>query len=277
MAVDGRIFFVDPGAGTIYQTNLNGEALPTIGKKGEGPEEFNWPRNIFYDAPYLSVYDGAKEKLFRLDGFSGVFLKSWRLPNIGVYSIKGNQFSATFRRPESGHILGLGKLGEKGVTYDHFVGNTPCCLRVSGSKKSAVLTTSHGQVWMAHTGTLQLQHFNQEGLLLKSMEDELPHYVPPNKASKISRFDIKGRSARAAIFDKIDSLYEVGNHIVLYRYKMLSDSYFDVFTKDGKRISSQKADEISPVGVKDKMLYGFLRGNETTPWDIMLVKLDFPN
>ena len=270
---DGRIFFVNPIEGIVFQTNLRGESLPSIGQKGEGPNEFNWPENIFYDEPFLYVYDGAKDKMFQIDGSTGQFLKSWRVGNINSFSIQGKQIRASFRTLQSGHIFGRGRIIEKVIAFDHYIGGVPCCLRVSGSKKAAVLSARDGTFWLAHTGVFQLEHYSADGKILKKIDAELPDYVAPQNGSQKSRFDTKGRSADIAKFDKIRNLYECGDHIILYRAKRLNDSHLDIFGKNGKRKTTQRVDKIKPIGVLGQTLYGFLRGNDTTNWDIMVVKV----
>lgn len=272
---DGRIYFVNSLKGEVYVTNLKGDALPTIGKKGEGPGEFNWPHVVLFDQSFLYIYDSAKEVLYRVDPDSGTFLKHWRLPNAQALSLKGNHLAASFRIPRKRNIFGTATLGEKAITFQNFLGGIPSSLQVSGAKISTVLHATDGSLWMAYSGEFELLHYSRDGKLLQRIDQEPPFYVVPSQPEKISRFDTKSMSENVMKFDKMKSLYELEQTIVLYRPKVLSNSYLDVFDKQGKRLASYKSDNLYPIGVHKGKLYAFLTGSPEDEWDLMITRLHF--
>lgn len=272
---EGRIFFACPQQGKIFSTNLSGKALPSIGKKGQGPGEFNWPRFIIFNDNFLYVYDAAREKLYQINPETQVILKKWQLSNTQDLSISGNHIAASLKRPQKSHIFGTGNIGETEIKFHHFMGGTPESLQVSGANISALLHASDGTLWMTYSGEFQLQQFTRKGKQLQFIDDPPRDYVVPSQSQKISRFNTKAMSENVRRFDKTKALYEVKNHIVLYRPKILNNSYLDIFTKKGKRIASHKSDGIYPIGVSGDEFYAFLVAENDEPWDLMIVKIHF--
>lgn len=254
---------------------MSGKALTTLGSKGEGPGEFNWPEHIVYDAPHLYVFDGAREKLYRMNPDTGIITKTWSVSNMCVFDVKGDDLAAAFMLPRESNIYGTLSLQNKNPHFDKTFGSPPCCLQVNGSKRAAVHIDEQGHFWMAYSGQFKIEHYSKSGRLIRRITDELPDYKVPSQAKKVSRFDRRGISANVISFDKITGLFEVNDTMVLYRFKRLADAYYDVFSKDGKRQGSFRSENLKPVGVHKQSLYAFKRGSASDPWDIQLVRLDF--
>lgn len=272
---NGHIYFIDPMQGMVFHTDLQGNSFPTIGKRGEGPGEFNWAEVVLFDKPHLYVYDSAKERLYQIDPKTRTFLKSWKLPGIEALSIQGTHMAGSFRIPRKSNIFVMGTIGNSEIKFQHFIGGIPTSLKVSGAKISTVLHASDGTLWMAYSGAFELQQFTRQAKRLQFITDPPRDYVVPSQSDKISRFNTKAMSENVRKFDKMKSLYEVGNHIVLYRPKVLNNSYLDIFTKEGKRIASLKSDSLHPIGVLNGELYAFLVSDGDNPWDLMIVKFHF--
>jgi DNA-binding beta-propeller fold protein YncE len=73
----GRLYVSDSGAHTVYVYDLDGKRLGSIGRRGEGPGEFNYPTHVAVDREGLLYV--ADTLNFRVQIFSpeGVFLSSF--------------------------------------------------------------------------------------------------------------------------------------------------------------------------------------------------------
>jgi hypothetical protein len=269
---EGRTFLACPIQGTVLQYDEHGKALQTIGKKGQGPGEFNWPCLVFYQAPHLYVCDTNQQKIYRIEPSTGKFLKYWSLKGAAAISIKRNELLTAFVDPLKDKVLGIADLKED-LSFRRLLGDSPCCLDVSGSHKGAVLHASDGTLWAAFSGDYKIYHFDSAGQVLARITKAPLEYVTPSQKKGISRYDTSALSENVRSFDKMDGLFELGEYILLYRYKTLSNSTVDLYSKKGKYLSSLKVDNLAPVAVVGKALYVLRETPANSKWDVELCSL----
>jgi|Deesub1362B_J571_1020462.scaffolds.fasta_scaffold00181_50 sugar lactone lactonase YvrE len=71
MGVDsaGNIYIVDSGNERIQKFDKNGKYIKTIGRKGQGPGEFDSPTSIFIDVEdNIYIKDGREIEIFDKNG-----------------------------------------------------------------------------------------------------------------------------------------------------------------------------------------------------------------
>jgi hypothetical protein len=92
----GNIYIVDGGNNRIQKFRSDGQYLQTIGRKGQGPGEFESPYDIWLDSEEnIYVSEGMKIQIFNKDG---EFTKSVKLVN----------FLTEFGITDEGNILACG-------------------------------------------------------------------------------------------------------------------------------------------------------------------------
>ncbi len=268
---DGSVFLAHPTQGTVLRYDDHGKALPPIGKKGQGPGEFNWPCLLFYQTPYLYVCDTNQQKLYRIDPSTGKFLKHWSLAGANALSIKGDELFTCFVDPLKEQVLGIADLtGE--LRFRRLLGDSPCCLDVSGSHKGAVMHASDGTLWGAFTGEYNIQHFSSDGKLLNKITRAPLGYVKPSQKKGISRYDTSALSENVRSFDKFDGIYELSEHILIYRFKTSSSSSLDIYTKHGVYVGTAKSDGLQPVAAVTGGLLVIKDTPVNSKWDIVLCR-----
>ncbi len=74
-ATTGSIFVVDAVAHDVKVLNLDGKLIRTIGKRGTGPGEFNYPSAITWDSQLIWIADSGNHRVQGLTAF-GEFVSS---------------------------------------------------------------------------------------------------------------------------------------------------------------------------------------------------------
>ncbi len=268
----GSVYLASPVQGAVLRFDDHGKALPPIGRKGQGPGEFNWPSLVYFEAPFLYVCDNNQEKIYRVDPINGRFLKQWSIKGTTAMAIKGDALFAAFVDPQKERVFGIASLKDD-LKFQRLLGDAPCCLAVSGSHKAAVLRVSDGTYWTAFTGEYKLQHYSSNGDLIKSITRAPLDYVVPSQKKDVSRYDTTALSENVRSFDKMNGLFEYGELILLYRFKTRSNSAIDVYTKSGVYRATFKSDELKPVDVVGGKLFVLKETPEGSQWDIELYSL----
>jgi hypothetical protein len=101
----GNIYVLDAGNHRIQKYGRDGSHLQTIGRKGQGPGEFDTPYGMFVSGQGgIYIHDGMKVKFFNSDGS---YLRETTLES----------FTHDISVDEDGNIWGIGRLpSEKGRT-----------------------------------------------------------------------------------------------------------------------------------------------------------------
>jgi len=113
----GNIYIVDSGNNRIQKFRNDGQYLQTIGRKGQGPGEFESPYDIWLDSEEnIHISEGMKIQIFNKDG---EFIKSVKLINfITEFGIteEENILACGFGRSEEGQtreLILFSSAGEK--------------------------------------------------------------------------------------------------------------------------------------------------------------------
>jgi hypothetical protein len=113
---DGSIYVLDYKAGNIKKYDRNGVYLQTIGKKGQGPGEFQMPFNFFLNPKTRDLYvqDSIRIKNFDL---TGKYQKETLLRNFPTEFLvddDANIWAVASKRLENGEFKTLIKIGPNG-------------------------------------------------------------------------------------------------------------------------------------------------------------------
>jgi hypothetical protein len=116
IADDGSIYVLDGKAAKIQRFDKDGKHIQTIGKKGQGPGEFQWPFNICIhpQSHLIYVQDSLQSKIFDP---SGNFIKAALLrdfPSSFSVDNDGNFWIIARRLSERGEFKILEKTGPGG-------------------------------------------------------------------------------------------------------------------------------------------------------------------
>ncbi|MFB0566106.1 MAG: NHL repeat-containing protein [Candidatus Aminicenantaceae bacterium] len=105
---NGNIFVLDTGNQRIQKFDRDGSYLQTIGRKGQGPGEFERPYDMFFDNQNnIFVSEGRKIQIFT---HQGEFVKSFVLPIFFldfIVNSEGNIIASGFIRAEKGQNYGV--------------------------------------------------------------------------------------------------------------------------------------------------------------------------
>lgn len=112
---EGNIFVLDRGNRRIQKFDKEGNYLQTIGRKGQGPGEFENPFKFFIDSKdHLYVYDTRRFQIFNN---RGEFLESIR-PRTGIFDFfvnpEGNIFAYSGLPAEGGNKRAVVKIDSEG-------------------------------------------------------------------------------------------------------------------------------------------------------------------
>ena len=102
VAVDDldRIYVVDYRSANVRVFDASGDYLFTIGKEGQGPEEFSGPRGVAVTSDNLLMVDDSGNRTIKFFTLDGHFVKSFSTAKIRMY--------ARTMISKQGYMLGLG-------------------------------------------------------------------------------------------------------------------------------------------------------------------------
>jgi len=210
----GNIYVMDAGNFRIQKFNSTGEYLQTIGKKGQGPGEFDRMQSFYVDEENkLYVSSGMKIQIF---DEQGEFLKSIPLTSqISDFWISPDDFiyCLVYSSSEEGRERKVIKVNMEGKEVDEIdrFADTKVVQRKSGGQTAAFLLyhnynhslhlvpfQNNGLIY-AHSSEYRLFHLNSAGELdFVIQKDEPYHSISKREKDKI-------------VQDMKDSLSDRGN------------------------------------------------------------------
>ena len=119
---EDNIYVIDMNQSAIIQYTASGNFIKKIGRRGEGPAEFEMPHKFFYDNKMLFIVDQGNRRVQILNS-EGEYLSSFKLlrliRNIAHFdnTIIGQQL---YRQPEIEGFSLLTKYNHKGEILDSF-------------------------------------------------------------------------------------------------------------------------------------------------------------
>jgi hypothetical protein len=246
---DGSIFVLDIKAAKIQKYDKNGTYLLTIGKKGQGPGEFQSPSNVFIHPKTHEIYvqDSIRLKIFDPTGkyLREILLRNY--PTEFLVDEEGNIWSVGGKQQEKGVFKALTEIGPQGGILNT-IAEAPYNLYQKRTGENMVMTLSTGYEYdLYFTGLLprayvygysekyELSVIDSTGKnVLKIFKDEVPKSFTPG--------DVKGPAAESlpkykpffySLFSDDAGRIYVLKTIPLRELKAGDAVPYDVFGKDG--------------------------------------------
>lgn len=278
IAVDnqGSIYVADMSNHRIQKFDRNGKYLQTIGRRGEGPGEFNEPKKLLIDDKTETLYvkDSMKIKVFDLAGnhIKDIFPKKYPFDfildgeeclcaKLASYTESG-EFARDFSKINiQGEILETfesfpfyyiqQKILEGGLTIGH-----------TGYEHDLFIASIDNQIFLyGFSEKYELNVVNSEGILLFIIKKD----EPPNKFSSIEIRNLKKAPnfyklpPHKAFFyslftDSEKRIYVQTNHTM---YKPGLDIEVDVFSREGYFLYQAKLPHYTHV-IKNGFLYSYV-------------------
>jgi len=200
---DGKVFILDFDEQTIKRFDLEGAALPSIGKRGQGPGEFEAASSIYLCEGKLCVSDRYRTHRFTLDGTyidtaQGEHYneKLYRMP--GGWLVRAlptspieDKRETLYWRPDLGEEITL--LVWYSVWADHFGDGTEFRYNPVRERSMVALTADRERAFIRPSGKRELHIFDATaGEIIRTIPLEEPR-VP---------FDTEYGARKLAAFEK---------------------------------------------------------------------------
>lgn len=249
----GNIYVVDGGNHRIQKFRNDGQYLQTIGRKGQGPGEFESPYDVWLDAEEnIYVSEGMKIQIFNKDG---EFIRSVKLLNfITEFGItdEGNILACAFGRSEEGQTRELVCINSEGksevivsfpspmrivrrgnnafgLTHDY----TPDLVFCPVDEKSGIY---------GHSSEYRLFVFKSSGEVAYIIEkDEPPYTISQKEKDKIVNDIIDSQQERGTPWPK--GVVEEGANFVKYRpfyNRILKDDEGNIYVRKLKSVFDER-------------------------------------
>lgn len=180
VGTDGTVYVLDGQTAQVHRISPDGALLPSIGKTGEGPGEFQRPRTISVNSDTLWVIDGGNGRLQVLTT-AGEPLSTGPLPPrvafyISRFAREGRILASTLGQDSCLAVLyspdgrELGRFGMPPVNPPSFIDIRALREEISAGEvpgffRNTVIPLAgpNGQVWLAMLADGALWRFDQEG------------------------------------------------------------------------------------------------------------------
>jgi len=220
------IFVSDWGQHKIFQFDLNGNLIKTIGKKGQAPSEFEYPGELFVgDNGLLLILDEGNHR-FQIFSYKGDFITSFKIykPYFSYYLKKDNLLFAnntTLNNQEPLiEVLDLNGKFIKGIgERAHFPIDTPVNnnVYISQDKKGNLIAV------FAYFDIVRKYDMNGKLLYEKLIADNLIRDV-----SRQNKKNIQFMDGKVSCLNVIRAVYSKNdNHYLLLTYPRLAILEFD--------------------------------------------------
>jgi len=244
---DGNICALDGKAGRIQKYDKKGTYLRTIGKKGQGPGEFQMPFGLFihHKTGLLYVQDMIRIKLF---DNAGKYQKETVLRNYpSEFSVDddGNFWVVANKRLEKGEFKSLEKVGMKGEAISSIV-EVPYRIYTKQTGKDSMVTVvtgfehdlhfakiDEGAFIYGYSDKYELTAVDKSGKNLFKMKKEEPAklivapYITGPAAANLPKYEPFFYSI---LTDDARRIYVLKNNVRATREK---PKEFDIYSKDG--------------------------------------------
>ncbi|MCP2520595.1 NHL repeat-containing protein [Candidatus Aminicenantes bacterium AC-708-M15] len=283
---EDSIYVLDAGNHRIQKFDRNGVYLQTIGRKGQGPGEFESPFQIRIDKEgNIYVRDSRKIKIFDKEGnyTKDVVLKNFSM-NFYLDS-EGNIMAKVFKSTESGRMSSFDKISPEGKLLKT-IAQFPYGMTVTKVGK-AVIAVSHQYVCDLFISSINPQMFiygyskeyelfavNEKGdILFKFLKEEPYHPISGAEKDKVrNQFKRIPDAVKKAIQFPPHRPFFMGilcddvGRIYVLRFKTILDEKkgydFDIFSKDGYYLYKTHI-PYYPRIIKNGFLYTRITSEET--------------
>lgn len=262
----GNIYAVDGGNYRIQKFRSDGQFLQTIGRKGQGPGEFESPYDVWLD-PEENIYvsEGRKIQIFNKDG---EFIRSVKLLNfVTEFGItdEGNILACAFGTSEEGQTRELILIDSEGKKSEAII-SFPSPMRIVRRGDSA-FGLSHDYTpdlifcpideksgIYGHSSEYRLFVFKSSGEVTYIIEKEEPlHAISQKEKDKIVKDIIDSQEERGTPWPK--GVVEEGANFAKYRpfyNRILKDDKGNIYVRKLKSVfdeeKSEEFDIFNPEG-----------------------------
>lgn len=266
----GNIYIVDGGNHRIQKFRSDGQFLQTIGRKGQGPGEFESPYDVWLD-PEENIYvsEGRKIQIFNKDG---EFIRSVKLLNfVTEFGItdEGNILACAFGRSEEGQTRELILINSEGKKSETII-SFPSPMRIVRRGDSAFgLTHDYSPDLIfcpideksgiyGHSSEYRLFVFKSSGEVSFIIEkSEPPQSITRKEKDKIVKDIIDSQQERGTPWPK--GVVEEGANFAKYRpfyNRILKDDKGNIYVRKLKSVfDEEKSEEFDIFNSEGYYLY----------------------
>jgi len=266
----GNIYIVDGGNHRIQKFRSDGQFLQTIGRKGQGPGEFESPYDVWLD-PEENIYvsEGRKIQIFNKDG---EFIRSVKLLNfVTEFGItdEGNILACAFGRSEEGQTRELILINSEGKKSETII-SFPNPMRIVRRGDSAFgLTHDYSPDLIfcpideksgiyGHSSEYRLFVFKSSGEVSFIIEkSEPPQSITRKEKDKIVKDIIDSQEERGTPWPK--GVVEEGANFAKYRpfyNRILKDDKGNIYVRKLKSVfDEEKSEEFDIFNSEGYYLY----------------------
>lgn len=266
----GNIYIVDGGNHRIQKFRSDGQFLQTIGRKGQGPGEFESPYDVWLD-PEENIYvsEGRKIQIFNKDG---EFIRSVKLLNfVTEFGItdEGNILACAFGRSEEGQTRELILINSEGKKSETII-SFPSPMRIVRRGDIAFgLTHDYSPDLIfcpideksgiyGHSSEYRLFVFKSSGEVTYIIEkEEPPRVISQKEKNKIVKNIIDSQQERGTPWPK--EVVEEGANFAKYRpfyNRILKDDKGNIYVRKLKSVfDEEKSEEFDIFNSEGYYLY----------------------
>ena len=293
----GNIYVLEGGNCRLQKFDLTGQYLQTIGKRGQGPGEFESPSRFFLDKENNIYISERRKRKIHMFNSKGEFVKSILLSNTTTsFSIAPDEsiFGIANIRTEEGSNRCIVKMEPKGKIIKNIAqfaairpvqrkgsGNTVTTFGISHQYNPALYFSRafNNKHLYAHSSEYSLFQVNLEGDLELIIKKEEPqHLISQKEKNKIyERFsDLEERWSKRVVKEAVQwpshrpyfngIATDERGRIYVRRVKPVTDeseeAEFDIFSKEGYYLYKTNL-PFTPVVIKNGYFYEYYSSEET--------------
>jgi len=293
---ENNIYVLDAGNHRIQKFDSEGAYLQTIGRKGQGPGEFERPLQIRIDKNgNIYVRDSRKIKIFDKEGnyVRDIVLKNF--PMNFYLNSEGNIMARVFKSTEAGRVSSFERINKKGELINTIV-QFPYELTITKAGKG-IMVISHHYIYDLFISSINPQMFiygyskeyelfvvNEKGdILFKFSKEESYHPISEAEKDRVrNQFKRVPDTVKKAIqfpphrpfFMRI--LCDDRERIYVMRFKSILDERkgydFDIFSKEGYYLYKTFIPYFPHI-IKNGFLYTRITSEETGEESIKRYKI----
>jgi hypothetical protein len=286
---NGNIFVVEGETQVIRKYNKVGVFIKSVGKKGQGPQEFTSITSIFLQGNFLFVYDFINKRLTKFNLDLG-YVESRPVSKIGLFVAANQEYIITNKKKGNGNEIAIVKPfeewekivypGDDFGKYDKYR-NTPMfsaflAYQFSVDEKSGAFVST---LWYPLTEEPQLTYFDKNGALMRKVKVKL---IPVNYELDERLFDMTTFKQAKDKKLTIGRIFFINKNRTAFIYAYGSKKednetgliFVDNFS--GKIVMRYKNKENFDICfIRDDHAYGFLYDDEGAGMKIGVYKLNW--
>ncbi|MEW6455964.1 MAG: 6-bladed beta-propeller [Acidobacteriota bacterium] len=237
-----NIWIIDARNRNIKKFDKKGNLTDSFGRRGKGPEEFEFPIGIYVDKNYVYVCDLGLRVVKKFNRNNKKLIRSFYIGSCRDIKVnsKNEIFIAGFHYIKEKEGFFIRKFNHNGILINSFLSPNEKFYKLNMRLADAFFDFDKEEnIFAALAITYEIYKFNADGKLQNVIKNPNSKYIfPPDKLPEYSRFPSIMREWYKK-WSYIDNILVLKNKILIISFILYDKRKYsiDIFDKDGKLIA----------------------------------------